>query len=120
MALQIAAEPAPLEAGSDGAIRVHGSRVTLDTIVSLFCHGVSAEEIQQRFSTVSLADVYGAIAYYLRHRAEVDAYVEEGRIEAERLRALQEARFPSAGIRERLMARKARRAAGSDASSGGG
>jgi hypothetical protein len=30
----------------------------------------------EQFPTLDLADVYAVIGYYLRHRADVDAYVE--------------------------------------------
>jgi hypothetical protein len=33
-----------------------------------------------------LADVYGIIAYFLRHRKEIDDYVQGRREEAEKLR----------------------------------
>jgi hypothetical protein len=38
------------------------------------------------FPVLSLEQVYGAITYYLAHRAEIDAYLREGELEAERLR----------------------------------
>ena len=43
--LVIAAEPIPLEADSDGVVRVGGTRVTLGTVVAAFQEGATAEEI---------------------------------------------------------------------------
>lgn len=58
MSLPLAAEAPPLLTDTDGAVRVGGSRVTLDTVVSAFDRGHTAEEIQQQYPTLSLADVY--------------------------------------------------------------
>jgi hypothetical protein len=55
-----------------------------------------------------LADAYGAIAYYLRHRKEVDDYLGSRREEAEKLRQEIEATQPSrVELRAKLLARKA-------------
>ena len=106
MALRIKAEPVPLRTDADGVVRVEGSRVTLDTIMAAFHLGATPEEILQQYPTLKLVDIYAVLAYYLRHQTEVDEYLEARRLEAERVRAENEARFPSAGIRERLMARR--------------
>lgn len=54
-----------------------GSRVTLDSIAYGFRNGESAETLQENFPSLTLEQVYGAIAYYLRHRGEIDAYLME-------------------------------------------
>ena len=118
--MRIEAEPVPLTSESDGAIRVKGSRVTLDTIVGAFCRGATAEEIVQQYSSLHLADVYAVIAYYLHHQPEIEAYLQEGQIEALRIRALNEAHSPPVGIRERLLARRKSSADGSNAYLGRG
>ena len=56
---------------------VTGSRVSLDSIVYSFLNGESPETIQNNFPTLSLEQVYGAIAYYLAHRVDVDAYLQK-------------------------------------------
>ena len=38
------------------------------------------------FPTLTLEQVYGAIAFYLGHQAEIDTYLEEGDAEFEKLR----------------------------------
>ena len=63
-----------------------GSRVSLDSIVYAFLDGQAAESIAQSFPTLSLEQVYGAIAFYLGHRSEVDAYLEQGEADYEELR----------------------------------
>jgi uncharacterized protein (DUF433 family) len=60
----------------DGAYRVAGTRVSLDSIVYAFTAGQSAESIAQSFPVLTLEQVYGAIAFYLGHREEVDRYLE--------------------------------------------
>jgi uncharacterized protein (DUF433 family) len=105
--LSISDDPVPLSADDFGVIRVSGTRVPLDTVVHVFLAGASAEEIADRFSTLSLADVYSAIGYYLRHREEVDRYLAERERDAEEVRALVEARQGPSLTRERLLARRA-------------
>jgi hypothetical protein len=55
---------------------------------------------------VPLVDVYSVITYYLRHKSEVDTYLKKREDEAGRVREEVERRFPSAGLRERLLARR--------------
>ena len=100
------AEPPPLNTDADGVVRVGGTRVTLDTVVTAFDEGATAEEIAQQYPTLHLADIYSVISYYLRHRADVEAYVSQRHVQAEEIRRLNEARFPQQGIRERLLARQ--------------
>jgi len=59
------------------AIRVGGTRVTLDTVVAAFVAGATAEEIVQQYPSVTLADVYSVIGYYLRHQSEVRTYLTD-------------------------------------------
>lgn len=58
-----------------GVMRVADSRVMLDSVVAAYHQGHSAETIQQQFPALTLESVYGAIAYYLGHRQDVDAYL---------------------------------------------
>jgi len=62
----------------EGVYRVAGSRVSLDSIVYAFWEGKSAETIAQSFPTLTLEQVYGAITFYLAHRAEIDVYLQQG------------------------------------------
>jgi uncharacterized protein (DUF433 family) len=102
----LTAVPAPLEIDEDGACRVQGTRVRLDTILTAFHQGASAEEIVLRFPSVKLTDVYAIITYYLWHREQVDEYLKQRETVAETIRAENEARFPSQGVRQRLLARR--------------
>ena len=59
-----------------GVMRVAESGVMLDSVIASFQEGCSAETIAQQYPSLALEEVYGAIAYYLRHRDLVDAYLD--------------------------------------------
>lgn len=77
MSIDITVESPPLRKESTGAIRVGNSRVLLELVIRAFQDGATPETIVQRFPAASLADVYAVIAYYLRHRAEIERYLTE-------------------------------------------
>ena len=52
------------------------TRVSLDSIVYGFLSGQSAESLAQAFPVLTLEQVYGAIAFYLGHRDELDRYLD--------------------------------------------
>lgn len=58
-----------------GVMRVADTHVMLDSIIAAFERGHSPETIRSQFPSLLLEQVYGAIAYYLSHRAEVDEYL---------------------------------------------
>lgn len=51
-----------------------GTRVSLDSIVECFNEGLSPEAIAGEFDTLTLAQVYGAITYYLENQPAIDSY----------------------------------------------
>jgi uncharacterized protein (DUF433 family) len=79
---------------SEGRYRVTGSRVSLDSVVYDFLSGLSPESILESYDTLTLEQVYGAIAYYLAHRAEVDAHLERNRAKFDALRLQGRASHP--------------------------
>ena len=97
-------EPVPLRTDDYGVIRIAGTRVRLDTVVYAFETGASPEEITDDYP-LQLDDVYAVITYYLRHREEVQAYLEKRRRHADAVRRENEARFDQRGLRARLLAR---------------
>jgi len=99
-------EAVPLATDRDGVIRVSGTRVPLETVVGAFLDGATPEEIVLNYTTLSLADVYQVVAYYLKNKDKVDSYLERVRIEETEARTLTEARWNQVGIRERLFARQ--------------
>ncbi|HVS39087.1 MAG TPA: DUF433 domain-containing protein [Gemmataceae bacterium] len=109
---EAAAEPFPLEADrlplrvdAGGAVRVGGSRVSLDLVVEQYENGMTPEDMVRAYDALQLADVHAAIAYYLRHRDEVRAYLKRRQEEADALRAKIEAERPRVG-RQELLARR--------------
>lgn len=107
MATAAITELIPLHVDADDVIRVSGTRVTLDTLVAAFTEGATAEEITQQYPALKLADVYSVIGYYLRHPVEVRSYLQQRQQYAAEVRQQNEARFDPAGIRERLLSRRA-------------
>src|SRR5437773_11812522 len=61
----------------DGAIRIAGTRVGLSSIIAGFRESESPDKIAREFPTVTVAQVYGAIAYYLENRKLVDHFFAE-------------------------------------------
>lgn len=84
---------------------VKGTRISLDSVVYAFHRGVSPESIVQSFPLLTLEQVYGAIAFYLAHRAEIDAYLaaEEEAFDA----TPQPLQFSAPELYNKLMAAKA-------------
>src|SRR5205807_1320874 len=100
------AQPPPLRTDKHGVVRVGKTRVRLESVLHAYKSGCSAEDIQRKFPSLQLADIYAVITYYLWYREQVEQYLEEReRIEEEAVRQIQE-RFPTTGLRERLLARR--------------
>jgi uncharacterized protein (DUF433 family) len=62
---------------SESDLFVGESRVLLRNIVTARARGETPEQIQANFPTLSLAQVHGAIVYYLEHQEELDARFAE-------------------------------------------
>ena len=54
---------------------IEETRISLDSIVYAFQQGLSPESIVQSFLLLKLEQVYGAIAFYLANRTEIDDYL---------------------------------------------
>ena len=66
---------------------IAGTRVSLDSIVFAFLDGLSPEVIvAECFPVLTLEQVYGAITYYLAHRADIDRYLQQADAEFDALR----------------------------------
>lgn len=97
----------------EGVRYVRGGRVPLESLVWLWRDGQSAEEIREAYPTLRLAEVYGALAYYLDHQAEVDQELAEGLARFEAQRAAAEAADPAryTALRQRFAAARAQQSA---------
>jgi uncharacterized protein (DUF433 family) len=84
----------------NGGYYLTGTRVSLDSIVECFDEGLSPEAILGEFETLTLAQVFGAIAFYLENQSAIDAY----RVRQEqRFDAIRRASSPlPEGLRQRL------------------
>jgi uncharacterized protein (DUF433 family) len=54
---------------------VVGTRISLDSIVYAFREGCSPESIREDLEGLPLPHAYDAIAFYLDHQSEIDAYL---------------------------------------------
>jgi uncharacterized protein (DUF433 family) len=106
MSLLIESPPVPLNTDIDGVVRVGNTRITLDTVIGAFKEGATAEEIVWQYPSLSLADVYAVIGYYLQRQSEVESYLAQRQQVVDQIREQNEARFNQQGIRERLLARR--------------
>ena len=99
----------PFVVTEQGTIRIKGSRVSVDSIIHHFKLGATAEQIVQSFPSLSLGDVYSSIAYYLTHRQEIEAYMEEQETAAdalqEQLASNRDYQVEIAELRSRILGR---------------
>jgi uncharacterized protein (DUF433 family) len=97
----------------EGVRYVCGSRVSLASLVWLWRDGQSAEAIREAYPTLRLAEVYGALAYYLDHQGEVDRELAEGLAQFDAQRAAAEAADPAryAALRQRFAAARSQETA---------
>jgi len=104
--------PIPLQDDGHGGLRVGPTRVSLESVWHLHQQGASAAEIVQAFDTLQPADVHAVLAWALRHRGELDAYLKRRDEEAAMIRRhLEESdraptRQESAKLKEKLEARR--------------
>src|SRR5207302_5943085 len=93
-----------VEQTAEGGWRLCQSRVSLDSVVHAFWEGQSPEAIAEEFPTLSVEQVYGAIAFYLRNKAEIDRYLSRQDQNWEQFR--QESQAKHGPLLERLRANR--------------
>jgi uncharacterized protein (DUF433 family) len=109
MAITIHADPVPLRVDETGTIRIGKTRITLDVFLADHRRGMTPEQIVAQLDTLTLPDVYGALAYYYRHQAELDEYLQRRREQADRMQRETEATQPTfSDLKTRLLARGTR------------
>jgi uncharacterized protein (DUF433 family) len=107
MSIVLERDTLPLKNDETGAIRVGNSRVLLEIVIRAFQDGASAEAIVQRYSTLSLSDVYSTIGYYLGHQDTVELYLNQREKLAESVQGRLLNTQPDLSlIRSRLLAKK--------------
>src|SRR5438067_2515274 len=75
---------------AEGGWRIAGSRVSLDSVVHAYWSGQSPEAIALEFPSLTLEQVFGAIAFYLREQPQIDAYLARQDATCAQLRAASE------------------------------
>src|SRR5688572_16726770 len=71
-----------------GRARLEGSRIrVIDLVMARMANGWTPEELQQQYPHLTLAQVYGALAYYHAHKEQLDAEIRESGEIADRMRA---------------------------------
>jgi uncharacterized protein (DUF433 family) len=68
---------------AEGTHRIGDTRVSLDSLVYLFREGMSAESMVESYPALTLEQVHGALAFYLRNRREIDSYLADGGLAAQ-------------------------------------
>src|SRR5271165_6268445 len=83
-----------------GGYYLAGTRVSLDSIVQCFNEGLSPEAILGEFESLTLAQVFGAIAFYLENQSAIDSYRMR---QMQRFEAVRRGADPlPGGLRQRL------------------
>ena len=107
MNVMIQPDVPPLSQDSSGALRVGRSRVLLELVIRAFQDGSTPEAIVQRYPTTTLADIYAVIAYFLRHRGDLEEYLKEREQRAEEIRQRVESHQSDLGeLRRRLLSQR--------------
>jgi uncharacterized protein (DUF433 family) len=68
-----------------GRLRIEGTRITVNQIVTLYKQGRNAEEIADQYSHLTMAQVYAALLHYHTNQKEIDADLATEKKEAEEL-----------------------------------
>lgn len=96
----------PIRCDATGVHRVGQTRVTLEVVLQAHLEGESPEAICRSFDTLDLGDVYAVIAYFLKHRDEMAAFLRNCDDEADAARRELEATNPDAlAVRELILER---------------
>ena len=90
----------------DGTLRLHGSRVTLDTFIAAYLRGDTPEQIHEGFPTLAVVEIQEAIDWYLANRSDVDDYLKDRLVEAESMQRYIESRPEQAALRQMLRERR--------------
>ena len=62
-----------------GKPHIKGHRVGVHRVAGWWKLGLSIEEIGERLSTLTPAEIHAALAYYHLHREEIEGYIQEER-----------------------------------------
>lgn len=94
----------------NGVYYVGTTKVALESLVYAFLDGASPESIREDFERLTLAQVYGALAFYLDNVSEVESYLQRRREQWAELE--RQATPPSADLLDRIEKVRRRRSTG--------
>ena len=63
----------------NGKPRIKGHRIGVHRVAGWWKSGLSIEEVGQRLSALTPAEIHAALAYYHLHREEIEGYLQEER-----------------------------------------
>ncbi len=95
----------PLAEDPHGVIRVGGTRVTLESIVTAWRQGATPEEVAMQFPSVGVDDLYLVFGWVFRNRKAVDNYVQERQALADDTEQKVRHSLGLTDLRDRLQAR---------------
>ncbi len=85
-------------------IRIKGSRIGIESVLYEFIHRAQTpEQIDARFWSINLEQVYATILYYLHNKEEVHQYMTDWIEYGERMRREQEENPPPVVLRLRKL-----------------
>ncbi len=85
-------------------IRIKGSRIGIETVLYDYIHrGMTPEEIDARYWSITLEQVYATILYYLHNKEAVGQYLADWIEHGERMRREQEENPPPVILRLRRL-----------------
>jgi len=64
---------------------IKGTRFPVSSVAIHYCRGLTAEDILRDFPQLTPTQVYGALAYYFDHQEEIDADIEQIRLQERRM-----------------------------------
>jgi uncharacterized protein (DUF433 family) len=96
----------PLRTDEHSAIRIGKTRVLLELVIHAYYMGETPEGIVDSYPSLTTADVYAVIGYYLANREEIDTYVRQRDEQADQILHDMEANLTSEAraLRTRLRA----------------
>ena len=92
----------------DGRAMIGGTRIKVEYIAVYDRSGMNAEEIRKSYPSLTMGQIYSALAYYWDNKALVEALIEEGDRFVKKMRAANEP--IQAAFRKRVAKWRAERA----------
>jgi uncharacterized protein (DUF433 family) len=75
----------PIRIDGQGAMRIGKTRVLLELVIHAYYIGETPEGIVDSYPSLTTADVYAVLGYYLLNREEIDNYVRQRDEQAEQI-----------------------------------